>query len=443
MQVKEELSWILDQKNVNEKDRKKNIDFVHSLGKKCDSVGWSDLDMSDPEAPEILDAIKAFCKKNGWISRGIYQRTYTDYSSDWYELKFRCYNDNSWADTIKVTGNNGEELSLAAIKAYYETDSAPKKWNDLCVPERFRNAIIKNNIGGVDFCWVQDKGKYDAEQYFFIYPEKYIARVACNKGISKNNFLRIGALGGSLPKIVSVFDELTYITIQDCYLLEDMPENGIVYVYYPRSYSYGGRDKILIHKSIAEILLKEKAISKKDISPACVVEKCPKGYILDKNCVKPKPVKEYIEKSLIDYENIKKANRPKRKISGTDALKLLRKAKSQRKDEFGKKIKAETSAEYELLLPYYQVADGGILSDEYEFLSYERSIKSTEEFFEYLKKEELLKNKPDGKIFALCADGDYIILKKDGKVIRFSHEAPEITNSWQSVHEFMVSAIEE
>ena len=443
MQVKEELSWILDQKNVNEKDRKKNIDFVHSLGKKCDSVGWSDLDMSGPEAPEILDAIKAFCKKNGWISRGIYQRTYTDYSSDWYELKFRCYNDNSWADTIKVTGNNGEELSLAAIKAYYETDSAPKKWNGLCVPERFRNAIIKNNIGGVDFCWVQDKGKYDAEQYFFIYPEKYIARVACNKGISKNNFLRIGALGGSLPKIVSVFDELTYITIQDCYLLEDMPENGIVYVYYPRSYSYGGRDKILIHKSIAEILLKEKAISKKDISPACVVEKCPKGYILDKNCVKPKPVKEYIEKSLIDYENIKKANRPKRKISGTDALKLLRKAKSQRKDEFGKKIKAETSAEYELLLPYYQVADGGILSDEYEFLSYERSIKSREEFFEYLKKEELFKNKPDGKSFALGADGDYIILKKDGKVIRFSHEAPEITNSWQSVHEFMVSAIEE
>ena len=46
------------------KECEKRIDFVHSLGMKCDSVGWSYLDLNQPDALNILDEIKQFCQKN-------------------------------------------------------------------------------------------------------------------------------------------------------------------------------------------------------------------------------------------------------------------------------------------------------------------------------------------------------------------------------------------
>ena len=63
MKFKEELSWILDEKEHTFSYKKidKNIDFVHSLGLKCDCVGWSELMLDDPRADEIL---KSYEKDN-------------------------------------------------------------------------------------------------------------------------------------------------------------------------------------------------------------------------------------------------------------------------------------------------------------------------------------------------------------------------------------------
>ena len=65
MNFKENLLWILDKKNhrFEEKSYQENIDFVHSLGKKCDCVGLSELDMDEPDADEVLNKIEAFCKE--------------------------------------------------------------------------------------------------------------------------------------------------------------------------------------------------------------------------------------------------------------------------------------------------------------------------------------------------------------------------------------------
>lgn len=80
MNYKEYLTWILDrpegEAQLYNHDKeifheyvnrcyKENIDFVHSLGLKCDCVGWSDgLDLTRPDADKILDKIEAFCKEN-------------------------------------------------------------------------------------------------------------------------------------------------------------------------------------------------------------------------------------------------------------------------------------------------------------------------------------------------------------------------------------------
>ena len=63
MNIKEQLIWILDKKDniYSDKNIKENIDFVHSLGKKCDRVGWCELDLNEPDAYDVLEKIKAFC----------------------------------------------------------------------------------------------------------------------------------------------------------------------------------------------------------------------------------------------------------------------------------------------------------------------------------------------------------------------------------------------
>ena len=448
MKIKEKLTWILDKKNhkFNDDKYQENIDFVHSLGKKCDCVGWSELDMDEPDANEVLDKIQAFCKENGWRARGWYERTYEDVESDWYELKTEDFKDNTSLDKFPVETQNGEKLYLEVISAYHEINIAPKGFREVCVPDRFRKACISNGITDVDFCWVQDKGRYEAEQYFYIFPQKYIPRIIYDKSIDKNQTTRLQSLGGYLPKIASIFYDLDHIHLQDCYLKEDMPSGGIAYVYARSTYDFCGRYSILIHKATAEMLINEKALSPANLIPACIVDKCPEGYDFDKTEVASIPKKEYMDNCFKEYEKLMAKGRPEYIIKEKDALKFLRKTKNERKSDYNKKLSKKYAEEiadsiYNLILPYYQVCDGGQLSDEFRFLSYADSLKATEEFFEGLENEELLEIKPDGIVIVACADGDFVLLTENEKVIRFSHESLEIISEWQTLAKFFVTAI--
>ena len=448
MNYKEHLTWILDKKNHRFGDDKyqENIDFVHSLGKKCDCVGWSELDLDEPDADEVLDKIEAFCKEQGWRARGWYERTYTDVESDWYELKPENFKDNTVIDVFKIETETGSKICLNVISAFHEINIAPKEGHRICVPDRFRKACINNGIADVDFCWVEDKGRYEAEQYFYIFPRKRIPRIAYDKTIDKNQKARMQALGGYLPKIASIFYDLDHIHLQDFYLKEDMPSGGIAYAHCNQTYDFCGRRKILIHKDTAQMLINEKALSWANLRPACVVDKCPDGYELDETDEAPRLLNEYIEKAFKKYEKLKAKGRPEYIVKEKEALKFLRKTKTERKEDFGKKLtkkiaEAITDPIYTNILPFYLVCDGGLLSDEYTFLSYAESLKETTEFFKSLEKEELLEEKPDGVIIATCADGDCVLLTKDEKVIRFSHESPEVISEWQNLAKFFVEAL--
>ena len=450
MEFKEKLLWILDKRNhkFNDDKYQENIDFVHSLGKKCDCVGWSELDMDEPDADAVLDKIETFCKEQGWRARGWYERTYTDVESDWYEIKIESFKENTKLDKIPVETQTGKEIYLNVISAYHEINIAPKGFRRVCVPDRFRKACIENGITDVDFCWVQDKGRYEAEQYFYLFPHKRIPRIAYDRYIEKKQKARMQSLGGYLPKIASIFYDLDHIHLQDCYLKEDMPSGGIAYVYCSDTYDFCGRYTVLIHKDVAEMLINEKALSWSDLTPACVVDKCPEGYDLDKTEEAPIPLKEYMEKALKEYEKLKSKGRPEYTVKEKEALKFLRKTKTERKEDFNKRLtkkiaEAITDPLYCSILPYYLVCDGGLLSDEYSFLSYADSLKATEAFFVDLEKEELLEAKPDGVVIATCADSDYVLLTGDKKVIRFSHEAPDIISEWQNLAKFFVEAINE
>ena len=454
MKYTEELHWILNKegKCFNEDDEyRQNVEFVHSLGLKCDCVGWSTLDLSNPKADEILNAIDQFCKENGWKARGVYFREYIDVQSDWYELIPTDIRDSTDAGNIETVSDHENRLKLPVLRAFHELQSGPQFafWDTgILVPERFRNVCLKHDIDDVEFCWVQDKGKYAAEQYFLLYSNKMIPHILSDKGIEQDGMDRMIAAGGYLPKIGSIFHTMQQINLQMCYLAEDMPTGGIAYAYYAPPNTFIGGYKILIHKDIAQILLQEKALPPNALRPAPVVEKIPDGYVLQETREKERPTLEYIAHMLTEYEKLASTQRPVYMISEKDALKLLRNGKKERKSDFQKALPKScdvglTDQRYLPLESYYRVANGGLLSDEYQLLPFDQAQEQTLSFAEQMALEELLEKKPNGVVFAKCPDGDYILLGTDGSVIRFSHEVPEVIDQWPTLAQFLSHAITE
>ena len=452
MKIIETLDWILDNEDksiANDDKYRLNIEFVHSLGLKCDCVGWSKLDLQNPRANEILSAIDSFCKKNGWKARGIYTRTYADYTSDWYEIVPTVFKDNTLYDSYECESERGETVEIYNLRAYHELRPSPKWWYEsILVPERFRDACVRHGITDVDFCWARDKGKYQAEQYFHLYCNKQIPTIAEGRNITIEDRDKIDALGGYLPKIADVFYKLQLINLQDCYIESDIPNCNIALAYCPKTFTYCGRNNFLIHKDFAQKLLQEKAISQSDLIPAVVVKELPSGYTLSHTVMPDRPIASCMQKSIAEYEKLKSTERPLRLISEKDALKLLRLAKKERKEDFKKALPkakfdgiAETS--YAPVLPYYMIANGGYLSDEYELLPYDIATEENMLFTEELLAEELLEIKPDGIVIAKCPDGDKVLLCTDGKVIRFSHEEPVATEEWVSLAQFIADSINE
>jgi len=284
--MRESLVWILDKPGATIHDDEKyriNIDFVHSLGLKCDCVGWSELDLADPRADEILDKIKEFCDKNGWRARGVYSREYYGYQSDWFELITSDFRDKTLNGRVNCECDGGGVTEVFNLRACNELRISPKQWSDLIfVPERFRDACIHSGITDVDFCWAEDKGKYRAEQYFHMYSDKTVGCVGTDREIGNKKTKLYRSAGGYLPRISEIFHEIQQVNLQDCYLRGGMPEGGIVHCFLPDTLSFVGRSVFLIYKSTAELLLRENAITEKDLRPALVVDEIPGGYTAER-----------------------------------------------------------------------------------------------------------------------------------------------------------------
>ena len=74
------------------------------------------------------------------------------------------------------------------------------------------------------------------------------------------------------------------------------------------------------------MLINEKALSRSALIPACIVDKCPEGYDLDKTEEAPRPLKEYMEKVFKEYEKLMAKGRPEyiiKEKEGKDALEVF------------------------------------------------------------------------------------------------------------------------
>ena len=482
MKKEEGISWILDRpasewQELRRKypDRKeyikhyhahsdekyrRNIEFVHSLGLKCDCVGWSYLDLARPDVGEILDKIEAFCRKEGWLARGGYGCRYTDMESDWYEIDAPYINE--------VEGSRDQ--FLYNIRAY-KNKNQPffLGWCDripAVVSEKFREVCLRHNIPDIRFCWVKDVGRYDSIQYAFMFPANRVTRIACDRylrysedeshkggeldrphGPGSELYGRLEQLGGWLPRLAEIFYNFQF-NLPDYYRVEDLPETGFAFVKGGRGYCV--RQKLLVHKNTAEILVREKVLDPKFLQPALLYSgDVPPGYseqAMTKENERMVYDPAHAAEMELEYQKIKQLVRPKRKATEKQTASALRAAKRDRKEDFGKKMRKEiaeslTDTPYAPLIPYYLVADGGSLCDEYEFLPHKEALEMSREYEEDMAREELT-DTPTGVVFCKCADGDKVILTPLGTVVRMSHEVPEAIEEWPTPAQFITDALE-
>ena len=139
-------------------------------------------------------------------------------------------------------------------------------------------------------------------------------------------------------------------------------------------------------------------------------------------------------------------NRPQRIITEKDAIKALKYAKKNRKEDFRsplpkkqRELLAET--EYAALEPYYAICEAGYLSDEYRLLSYKDSLAESKAFEENIAKEENIEFSANGIIVAVCPDGDKVLLTASNEVYRISNEVPEIIGQWSSLACFIAETV--
>jgi len=461
--MKEELYWILDKKGLDKSNMdnyrgeifdeqcRQIKDFVHSLNKKCDRVGWSTLDLNEPNSEKILRKINTFCLENGWEARGHYTRTFPDLKSDWYAFQL------PYCDALYFEDDEEQE-GIPKIAAYKIKKGGPfRAFDNFLVSDKFRSVCQKYKIPGIDFYWAHDKGKYNAKPWFYMIVKPYVLHAAIGRDLSYTEspyairhrehlpgsdlYSLYEIHGGYLPILSKMFCELNVI-LPKHYPSKELPPQGFVYSYMHKDYLY-----LLVHKETASLLINERAVKQDDIYPVPLYKEPPDGYTIDTTQALKPPSDEYIIKMRSKLEEFRKKIRPEQNFSEKEALKAFRKAKSERKEEFSKGMSCANSnllqnTNYCPLIPYYLLADGCLIFSEYDLLSYADAIKENDEFQEEIKKEELFDGSILGVVFAHCANGDLVFLQPDGSAARFSHESPEIIETWKSIAQFFIDNLE-
>jgi hypothetical protein len=437
--MREKLLWIVDKKKNScgdEGEYKENRDFVHSLGLKCDCVGWCNYDLESDNADKILDKIEKYKEENHCYLRGYYKRTYPLQDSEWYKLQLKNV-------TSDFEENEKEIRAYKIPKNIHCVDNGGRSSMSL-VSEEFRKACIEEQFSGVRFQWMEDIGKYKSQQYFSTHISNKVPHFYSSNNLSvrsKEDKMKLYKFGGKLPRLLTMFYDLD-VELPICIKKTDLPDTDFSYYKYDTSrYVEMG---LLIRKRVADTLLQRRLISKSDLIMINIVEEVPVEYEKYTSEELKWISEEDIKDSVEEYNKFLKLPRQERNINEKIALKILRKQKKEENEYFNKCLPKRIQEKlvgtiYETMIPYYKICDGGTLSEEYTLLSYEESIIETEEFQEVAKLEEWLEP-IEGVLIAKGADGDAVVLTVEKQVKRISHEDYSIIEMWDNIESFIFDA---
>ena len=411
--------------------------FAKELGFKPDSAG--DCQNVTPTLDLINSIIEKAERENGKVGIGYNLSLSYDYDTEWYiaegEPKGGYLECSEW-----------DEEKIGELKAYAMPSNIRFTTVGCHMFTIFRedivSAITDAGFKGVDFVWQRDIGRYKAKQYFAAYPQKMLPHFYCyrDENLSKSDI-------ADLPEHVMLIHNNNKEFACDLPLAVDkktLPETDCDFV------GISTRDfcgTLLIRKNCRDFLI-EKGLAKiTDFEPVLVVDKWDflkarpyrKRKLENNYCAITEEQKEL---RYVEYLKHLKKEKPIRVATENIALKELRLAKREDPDSFGKRTseKILQSVLDERLIPYYKVANGGSISDEYEFLSVSESIEENNDF--YIDRSEDCIIPKGAVVFGKAADGEYILLLPDGKVVRYQQDELQTAIEWPCLAAFFLEEIQ-
>lgn len=435
----ETLTWIIDRGRFQGDEAAgyvKNRALVHSLGLKCDSVGWSKLDLGSPRTPQILDTLNVYCVEQDCRLRGYYRRTLEKPDPAWYLLRIR----NSSLDYV-ASEHAIHAWRLPAAGHVYED---PDRRSIALVSDRFRSVILKAGFTGADFLWKQDVGKFRSRQYYSMFLTDPLSSFYSGNHLSGRRSRdkdRMVQMGGTLPLLTSLFHDLI-IDVPLCIRTGDLPATEITGFHYDSSsYAQSG---ILFRSHVADHLLVQRLIGSGDLVPIWIAEAAPDYYDCFAGETGGMITEEDRETNKRAYEQFLSVVHPERVCSEKTALRILRQLKQNAPQDFAEALPRAALSKlvgsgYEPLIPWYRIANGFVLSDEYRLLPLDESIQETAEYSREIALEELTESIP-GIVIGACPDGDRILLTGQNQILRISHENLQAERSWSDLPSFIVDA---
>ena len=356
----------------------------------------------------------------------------------------------------------------------------------ICVSERFKAVVEQHELKGLEFIWLQDKGRYRAPQWYWLNTMVPLGRGLDHEFFDSRKWPRHPSEAAPEWRTgVTRFDkdqlwaEEPFESALKNKFVSLCPGSGtqglrfwtyrqFLAKYLPDSdFAYGreGYDRFLcFNRKTRDILLASRLITEGDFTPILTWDEAPDGAEILDGCGTPLPgyCLSYTEAELdlvknraaIAWDCLLQNPKPVRKASLKDSLKMLGAAKRQNSDEFRPGAKPEAFVQCDLALAeklppawvnVLTIADG---------FSFE-----TDDAFEVVPTASLASYHPDIQARAKAGDptfperllhvthgscGDFHSLDLsspaadgDCRVIEFDHETLQGRREWPSIAAFL------
>ena len=443
-----ELHAIVDGARIGRKKLKDeaeytyNRNFMGQLGLKSDSVGWiKEYNIEDDRFAKILEKAKEEKVKIRTICD---IKVHDQESIEWYILQ-----DIPFVELI--------EKKIPGTEKFIDTIMGYKLRNHIydtigpCVISQKMKAIFEEiGVTGYHAKWIVDNGRYASKSYYALYLDEAIDGYfggLIGEHMIKKSKEDILAFLKPFSKVAST-------------IIENYPKRTDVdMLYVPMIVNRSlleGKDIImvdnhyLVSRKLKEALVKHRLISARAFEPILLCEDDEKFIVFHDSSEFPKlhkairkknefivdsEVENYREKQYTLYIN---QHRPRYEMTEKMALQLLRKEKRDSSQFFSKGVKKEELLRQAInpLQSVYKISNGFYIGGEYQIFSIEERIHLQKEFDSDYQKEQLTNIADDAKVIGKTADGDWLILLKDGRFARYSMGEVAFEETWKSIWMF-------
>jgi len=465
--------------------------FIHSLGLKVESGCWSTVLLSSPIFFDFVREAKAR------ILNG--EATFYGYNTVSQRLLEDDDTPGEWYQYVASPSNEEirEPNGMKTCKAYAVPATAHIASGggyDQYVDEKVKALVEEHQLTGIAFEWVKDTGKYRSRQWYIPVPENPIGRgvdhpwfdPATLKGSASGQpehpNWRTGVWDFYINQLKQnlIIDDPAYQELLQLYSLPQVRESGeTLKIITPRRYlrsflpttdfAYNWKDVVVynirycidsrglcFNRRVRDLLLTHRLINEDDLEMLQILDTVPVGTIvLDGDDDLPEPYLTRQERQqhapilAAAWKRFLATEKPVRRISLRDALKLLRKEKSARKEDFSK---GAGKAVLDKVLPplpsgwlaVLALANGGAVNDECTLLPVEVIRTNTQElaaavaatYDDYPYDHPVI-------VIGTAADGDWFALEdrgestEDAMVFRITHEGFGIIYRWDSIALFI------